>query len=93
MHKLFLSKLSDSDVSRLLGHDTYADCSCENIDVAERNYRLLASLVLAQKCENIGIAVLDSADVGDDPLASAVSLADDSLTDEILELAPALLEI
>ena len=86
-------KLSDSDFRRFLGHDTYADCSCENIDVAERNYRLLACLVLAQKCENIRIAVLNSADVGDYPLASAVCLANDSLADEILELASALLEI
>jgi len=47
---------------------------------------LLACLILAKHCENIGIAVLNRADVSDDPLAAAVGLANDALADKLLEL-------
>ena len=77
----------------LLGHDAYAYGPCKNIDVAERDDGLLAGFILAKKSENIGIAMLDSTDVCDYPLASAVGLANDTLSDKILKLAPALLEI
>jgi hypothetical protein len=88
-----LSGSSDCDFLRLLRHDSNTDCSGEDIDIAERNDRLLACLILAKESENIGIAMLDSSDVCDYPLASAIGLADDPLADEILKLAPALLEI
>lgn len=84
---------SNSNFLRLLRHDPDAYRSCEDIDIAERDYRLLAGLVLAKKRENIGIAVLNGANISDYPLASAICLADDPLADKILKLASALLEI
>ena len=59
-----LNKLSsDSDFLRLGRHDADSYGSCKNVDVAEGNDGLLAGLVLAEKRENVGIAVFYSSDL------------------------------
>ena len=86
---LFLSLTSGSDCYYvflcLLRHNTDSYSSCKNINIGEGYDRLLACLIVAEHCENVGIAVLDCADVSDDPLTASVRLADDALADKLLE--------
>ena len=94
---LFLSLTSGSDCYYvflcLLRHNTDSYSSCKNINIGEGYDRLLACLIVAEHCENVGIAVLNCADVSDDPLTAAVGLANDTLADKLFKLSLAHFQI
>ena len=73
----------------LLCDNADSDRSRKNVDITEAHYDLLAFVVITQYGENVGVAVLDNADISDDPLTAAIRLADDPLPPEFFELLPA----
>ena len=94
---LFLSLTSGSDFYYvflcLLRHNTDSYSSCKNINIGEGYDRLLACLIVAEHCENVGIAALNHTNISNDPLTSAVCLKNNPSSDDLFKLLTTQLNI